>query len=510
MKHIESRIVELLRSSSAAPLPGGVIKCEAADGVVGFKGPAVKGPKGDSLSSLLAELREASEATPQGPWYRCNIVQDGPHIRFDYFWESTPFTSIKDVEPDLNGKVPSFVFERRFDQRLIDEISDFDVDNGLLFYVPARARLGQAISAPLLEVYATFEWQSDVNNGALGQYFSRSTDPLTGMDRLPLYGHAYKGLQRIGHEQAAKLFAEAVALFAHFYPKVEEARALLGIPAVPRQEESDIMDRFFALEPTLGPARVAYMRAHMAELEQHDAEAAQPVPQAPSPAPASDPLDAASQAYQAELARLTSCAAVYEPVLGAWPVAIESAAQLQALRQRWQNDINQFIVLYQAHPGKIEPKLLLADMLRMGHNIDVPQTAQQADTVLNEVFRLEEFNVPAMLCRARMYVSLHPSVMPEAERLFKMVLARSGPAVDAGVHKGLGFACLHQQKLDEAMRHFEHYLSLVPADTKAAELLTKLKAGERGQTVQVAAGRPAVAPTASPPPGRNKPWWKLW
>ncbi len=497
MNTIESKIVELLRSSAAAPLPGGMIKCEAADGVVGFKGAAVKGPAGESLSPLLADLRQASEATPQGPWYRCNIVQDGPHIRFDYFWESTPFMSIKDIEPDLNGNVPSFVFERRFDQRLIDEISDVDVDNSLLFYVPARTRRGQVISVPLLEVYATFEWQSDVNNGALNQYFARSKDPLTGMDRLPLYGHAYKGLQRIGHEQAASLFAEAVALFAHFYPKVEEARALLGIPAVPKQEESDIMGRFFELEPTLAPARVAYMRAHMAELAQHDAE----------------PPDAVTQAYQAELARLTARAATYEPLIGGWPTHIENAAQLQELRQRWQNDINHFVALYQAHLSKIEPKLLLADMLRMGHNIDVPQAAQQADVVLNEVFRMDEFNVPAMLCRARMYVSLSPSVMPEAENLFKMVLKRAGPTVDAGVHKGLGFACLHQQKVDEARQHFAHYLSLAPADTKVAELLAKLKAGELGQTVQVPAGGAVVAPKPKPDalcaPGR-KPWWRFW
>lgn len=99
------------------------------------------------LSSLPAALREASEASPQGPWYRCNIVLEGQRVRFEYFWESTPFTSIKDI--------------------------------------------------------------------ALDQYFARSTDPLTGLDRLPLYGHAYKGLQRIGHEQAASLFADAVGLRQH-------------------------------------------------------------------------------------------------------------------------------------------------------------------------------------------------------------------------------------------------------------------------------------------------------
>ncbi len=128
---------------------------------------------------------------------------------------------------------------------------------------------------------------------------------------------------------------------------------------------------------------------------------------------------------------------------------------------------------------------------------------------------MDEFNVPAMLCRARMYVSLSPSVMPEAENLFKMVLKRAGPTVDAGVHKGLGFACLHQQKVDEARQHFAHYLSLAPTDTKVAELLAKLKAGERGQAVQVAAGGAVVAPTPTPnldarAAQARKPWWRFW
>lgn len=283
MRSSEARIEALLRAHIRGRRPKGSLRCSATDGSIGFTGAVETGllfrqrqeildlldpaPEPD-LSDLLFELRKASRARPEGPWYCCHIEIDGGDMRFRYAWENAPFASIKELEPDMHGHVPSFVFRRRFDRALIDELSDFEVGSALLFYVPARIEAGKPVSGALLDLYATLDWQSDVNNGALDQYFARDRDPMTGLPRGPLYAATLRGLRVMGHEVAAALFAEAIALYAHFHARVEEARVELGIAPVPRQEESDIMGRYYDLNASLDAARTVYIRAHAEALEQ--------------------------------------------------------------------------------------------------------------------------------------------------------------------------------------------------------------------------------------------------
>jgi hypothetical protein len=285
MQAAESKIRDLLRSRINESRASGLIKCDAGEGVAGFSGSIETGwfrrtqdvttlvgyrpDENVSFSDLLLELREASREEPQGPWYRCDIeIGHGNKIRFRYYWENAPFTSVKDLEPDLHGGVPHFVFERRFDRALVAELSDFDLNSSQLFYVPARLQAGKPVSTPLLDVFATLEWQSDVNNGAMNQYFARDHEPMTGLPRAELYAPTHRGLVSIGLPNVAAMYADSIALFAHFYDRVEKARQEMGIPAVPRQEESDIMKRFYDIESSLDRARVRYIREHIVELEQ--------------------------------------------------------------------------------------------------------------------------------------------------------------------------------------------------------------------------------------------------
>jgi hypothetical protein len=284
MDRIELQISDLLRATITGAKPVGFIKCEAGEGTAGFTGGIKTGllrrrkdickllnesPECElSLSDLLLELREASRTESGGPWYRCNIHVDGTRIAFQYFWENAQFTSVAELEPSIDGRVPHFVFERRFDRALVQDLTDFDVNTNLFFYAPARIKAGKPVTASLLEVFATQEWQSDVNNGAMNQYFGRDHEPMTGLLRSSMYGATYRGLLRIGHAEAAALFAESISSYAHFYPRVEAARAELGFPAVPKQEQSDAMSRYYALERSLDPARVRYIREHIVELEQ--------------------------------------------------------------------------------------------------------------------------------------------------------------------------------------------------------------------------------------------------
>jgi hypothetical protein len=284
---VEEQIADFIRSRILPKCHVECFVCEAGDRDCGVGGKIdVVGPDGEKRSThyfeklshtdygrflaLFHDLREASRACPLGPFYRCHVHTGPDGLRFEYFWEGQPYTSVKELVPNFSGRTPTFVFTQRFDKRLIEEISDADVETALVHYVPARVTQGRPVSEPLLELYALMEWQWDVYNGTMDQYFGRDHEFLTKLPRAELYAPTLRGLRRIGCDGAADLFAESLAVYAHLYPRVEAARAALGIPALPRRESHDLMERFYQLGPSLEPARVAYIRAHIAELEQTD------------------------------------------------------------------------------------------------------------------------------------------------------------------------------------------------------------------------------------------------
>ncbi len=187
---------------------------------------------------------------------------------------------------------------------------------------------------------------------------------------------------------------------------------------------------------------------------------------------------------------------VFYPLIGGWPPNLASPAQVQMVRVALEQDLAHAVALYTDHPQETSAKLVLAELLRMGHNMDVPDCARRADAVLTEIFRIDQFNIKAMVCRASMYVSLHPDLLPDAERLFAKVIALTTPNVDPMAHQGLAFACLKQDKVDQAIVHFEAYLEQVPAHQRIVELVAKLKAGHVGKVTFYPSQSPADSPDA--------------
>ncbi|MFZ6655292.1 tetratricopeptide repeat protein [Undibacterium sp. TJN19] len=200
----------------------------------------------------------------------------------------------------------------------------------------------------------------------------------------------------------------------------------------------------------------------------------------------------------------------YRQVIGGWPTRLVSAEQEREIRFLWEKDYAHAASLLQEHAGDIAVQLVLADLLRMGHNIGIADAAKNADALLDTIFQADEVNLKAMLCRASMYVCLQAELMPEAERLFTRLLEITYPYVDPEVYQGLGFACLHQNRNEEAIDYFGKYLKLVPANDKIRELLGKLQAGERGQSTHHADARLLSTKQNTQVFERMKPWWKLW
>jgi len=232
---------------------------------VDFAGPNAPGRPGEArMFDLMEELEAASRASEQGPWYYLVVhVRPEGAIDFRYFLERDPLPPIADLGLEEFEAVPAYYYRKRFDAALVAGLSDFEVNSALSEHVGARLAAGAPVPPALRELYATQDWQGDTNNGGLDQYFARrhSWDHVSS-PRDGNYPLVRAGLRRIGAHDAAALFDEAIALWAHFHPEVEEARAALGIAPVPRQERSDIGSRYYVIERDLDKQRAAYLRAH--------------------------------------------------------------------------------------------------------------------------------------------------------------------------------------------------------------------------------------------------------
>ena len=246
-----------------------------------------------------------------------------------------------------------------------------------------------------------------------------------------------------------------------------------------------------------------------------------------------DPADPATQQF----AFLAGRQMLYRRVAGGWPPAVRDDAQLRELQSRMRTDLDHASAFVAANPSQASARLLLADLLRMAHNLDVPDTARRADELLGELLAADPGHGEAALCRGSLYVTLSPELGSRAEADFRLALSVQSVAPDPLIHQGLGFACLHQGRRAEALEHLRRYLDAVPQDARIAQFVARMAGGEQPRTVRVAppSPRPAEAPAAmardartagdeqprtvrvappSPrpaePPVAKKPRWKFW
>ena len=257
--------------------PYGQFLVDADDGSIGATGSIESGWPArtvigvhnlpDGFLDLLRKSFDASKEQSQGPWYHCKIhVHHDRAVSYQYSWQGAPYSSLSDIQRNSRGGFPSFILRSRFDKELISQLDDIDASTAILFYVPASIKRGIFVPQTLLDLYATIDWQGDSNNGSLNQYFSRDRDPYGGLDRAELYPATLRGLESIGHTEAAKLFREALSVYSHFYERVDLARTQIGIPSIQSSDDSDVLNNYWSVEKALDKLRADYVRSHIEQL----------------------------------------------------------------------------------------------------------------------------------------------------------------------------------------------------------------------------------------------------
>jgi len=72
----------------------------------------------------------------------------------------------------------------------------------------------------------------------------------------------YNSFHLLGNNDWSGIIKESIQLYSHFYGNVEQARIQLGIEPIEKQVESDIMDRYYKVQPELNEIRREYIKSN--------------------------------------------------------------------------------------------------------------------------------------------------------------------------------------------------------------------------------------------------------
>jgi tetratricopeptide (TPR) repeat protein len=152
--------------------------------------------------------------------------------------------------------------------------------------------------------------------------------------------------------------------------------------------------------------------------------------------------------------------------IGGYPPQIANDQQRAQVYKDWTDLLRIGWKLEDAAPQAEFSLYVLADLYRQGHNLDVDGAAQKAMDALDRCLAAYPDSVSCHWTASYLYLSIHPSVAPkgEASLLRLRQLLKDQPSKE--VERGLVFAYLSQQKMDEALRQMDYYLTLVPGDER--------------------------------------------
>jgi hypothetical protein len=180
--------------------------------------------------------------------------------------------------------------------------------------------------------------------------------------------------------------------------------------------------------------------------------------------------------FEQSLEQLQAKRARFHIIIGGWPTRIRNPQEGLEVRKLWDEALKEADALLKQRPSSKEAKFVLADFLRMGHNIDVSGAGQASHNLLQALCQAYPDYFDAHYSLALLFVTIDPNAAPLAEKLFLKAEALAAPRVEPDIYQGLGFACVYQDKIPEGITYFEKFLQY-RQDTQIQQMVDALKAG---------------------------------
>lgn len=218
---------------------------------------------------LMFDLREEIENTKDGrklPPSRFNLrFNHKGKFSYEASYPNLDFSSLAELPKEPSGFYPSYVYINLTDE-IISQFDNFSINQMILQHVEwARTILefesdvnySKGISEEFYLQMLNINVQGEIENGTFDQLYSN----FSGFPPS-IISDIYKSFTILNNAEVIQLIEESIQLYSHFHENVDEARQLLGIDSIEKKTESDIMNRYHNLSPTLDEVRADYIRAN--------------------------------------------------------------------------------------------------------------------------------------------------------------------------------------------------------------------------------------------------------
>jgi len=160
--------------------------------------------------------------------------------------------------------------------------------------------------------------------------------------------------------------------------------------------------------------------------------------------------------------------------LSDYPGQFESEKERRIVHARWFSAVERASVLMNVDLGNPEIQLRAGMLYRQGHNLDIPEAASSAYSILSRCISLSPQHVECRYELARLFLSSDARFAPAAEKLLLEARSLIAPAIRPEFEAALANAFFKQGQRSSALRQIDRYLTLVPDDVKAQRFRSTL------------------------------------
>lgn len=171
------------------------------------------------------------------------------------------------------------------------------------------------------------------------------------------------------------------------------------------------------------------------------------------------------------LAELEGAAVALYPVLGAYPPRFENAGHREQVYAVWVD----LALDAEAIPRAQQPErrlFVLAEVYRLGHNLDVAGAGERADGYLNACLSRFPESSRCNRSAAWFYLSVVPTParLAQAERSLTLLRRQAAPEVSENAEAGFVFLAIARRDVPGARAQIDRYLRLFPDSERANDL----------------------------------------
>jgi hypothetical protein len=165
------------------------------------------------------------------------------------------------------------------------------------------------------------------------------------------------------------------------------------------------------------------------------------------------------------------------PSIGAYPPRFADEADRERVYAEWCDLLLDANALAAPSVTEEQRRLLLGELYRMGHNLDVLGAAERADASLRECLRVAPRSIPCHRSNASFLLSTgmpDGSHLDRAEASLRVMREELGPAPDEGTEAGFVFLYVYRRDGVAAKKQVDAYLSHFPNGPRA-EIFRKMR-----------------------------------